>query len=132
MREINKLEGTKVENKKESLFPPMDRANRAKQFMPFDALKGFQEALAEKERMIVSRKELPEDWKEALNEKLCHIQEMDLVMAEYYQNGEYSKVTGRVSKIDRNSRMLNIGHTQIPFHDLADLDLQEIHPTRQF
>ena len=30
----------------------MDRADRAKQFMPFDALKGFREALAEKERLV--------------------------------------------------------------------------------
>lgn len=29
----------------------MKRADRAKQFMPFDALKGFREALEEKERM---------------------------------------------------------------------------------
>ena len=36
----------------------MDRANRAKQFMPFDALKGFREALAEKERVTVPKKEL--------------------------------------------------------------------------
>ena len=32
--------------------PKMDRADRAKQFMPFDALKGFREALAEKERLV--------------------------------------------------------------------------------
>lgn len=33
-----------------SIHPKMDRLNRAKQFMPFDALKGFREALEEKER----------------------------------------------------------------------------------
>ena len=35
----------------------MDRADRAKQFMPFDALKGFREALAEKERLIEEQRE---------------------------------------------------------------------------
>lgn len=30
----------------------MERAARAKQFMPFDALKGFREALAQKEQEI--------------------------------------------------------------------------------
>lgn len=29
----------------------MSQANRAKQFMPFDALQGFREALREKERI---------------------------------------------------------------------------------
>lgn len=30
--------------------PKMERRQRAKQFMPFDALKGFKEALAKKEQ----------------------------------------------------------------------------------
>lgn len=34
-----------------SRHPKMDRANRAKQFMPFDALKGFREELAKRERI---------------------------------------------------------------------------------
>ena len=43
-----------MENKR----PKMDRADRAKQFMPFDALKGFREALAEKERLRYNEQEL--------------------------------------------------------------------------
>lgn len=38
-------------NSQNSKRPKMKREDRAKQFMPFDALKGFREALAEKERM---------------------------------------------------------------------------------
>ena len=38
--------------------PKMDRADRAKQFMPFDALKGFREALAEKEKLSYNNQEL--------------------------------------------------------------------------
>lgn len=41
----------------------MDRRSRAKQFMPFDALKGFREAVAEKERIIVPKRDLPEEKK---------------------------------------------------------------------
>ncbi len=41
-----------MENSSFKKYPPMDRLNRAKQFMPFDALRGFREALAEKERII--------------------------------------------------------------------------------
>lgn len=37
--------------------PKMDRADRAKQFMPFDALKGFREALAEKEKLFEEQKQ---------------------------------------------------------------------------
>ena len=42
--------------------PKMDRLNRAKQFMPFDALKGFQEALREKERDTDGHEKRPEKW----------------------------------------------------------------------
>lgn len=38
--------------------PKMDPADRAKQFLPFDALKGFREALAEKERTLIIPGEL--------------------------------------------------------------------------
>jgi len=40
-------------NNLKKIYPKMDRVKRAKQFMPFDALKGFREALAEKEKSIV-------------------------------------------------------------------------------
>lgn len=39
-----------MENRVTHLRAKMDPADRAKQFMPFDALKGFREALEEKER----------------------------------------------------------------------------------
>lgn len=39
----------------------MDRVLRAKIFAPFDALKGFREALRAKERVIVPKRELAED-----------------------------------------------------------------------
>ena len=42
------------------VHPRMERSNRAKQFMPFDALKGFREALEEKERILVPKRELSE------------------------------------------------------------------------
>ena len=41
--------------------PKMDRINRAKQFMPFDALKGFREALAKKEQEVLDRENVCED-----------------------------------------------------------------------
>ena len=48
----------------------MGNLDRARQFMPFDALKGLQEALREKEREIESRRELSEESLAELNEQL--------------------------------------------------------------
>ena len=88
-----------------NMHPKMDRAERAKQFIPFDALKGFREALAEKERITIPRKELSKDWEAELDEKLHRVQRMDLVTAEYYQDGEYVQVTGTVAAVDRKNRI---------------------------
>ncbi len=49
------------------VYPKMDRENRAKQFMPFDALKGFREALAEKERLTASKRKLSEERKDIMS-----------------------------------------------------------------
>jgi len=46
-----------VENRVTHLRAKMDAADRAKQFMPFDALKGFREALAAKERELEQAEE---------------------------------------------------------------------------
>ncbi len=99
----------------------MDRASRAKQFMPFDALKGFREALEEKERIIVPKRDLSEEQKAELDFKLHQIKKMDIVTVEYFQNDAYVQVTGVVSRIDKNSRILKIVNTKIPFEDISDL-----------
>ena len=99
----------------------MDRENRAKQFMPFDALKGFREALEEKERIVVPKKELSEEQKEELDFKLRQIHKMDIITVEYFQDGEYVQVTGVVARIDETSRVMKIVNTKIAFEDIVDL-----------
>ena len=49
----------------------MERSERAKQFMPFAALKGFEELLAEKEKMIVQKIELSEERKAELDDSVA-------------------------------------------------------------
>ncbi len=99
----------------------MDRSNRAKQFMPFDALKGFREALREKEKIVVDKRELSEEQKEELDYKLRQIHKMDMITVEYFQEGEYVQTTGVVTRIDENSRVLKIVNKKIDFDDISDL-----------
>ena len=47
----------------------VNRVTRAKQFLPFDALKGLQQALKEKEIEHEEKKELAEDTLTELNNK---------------------------------------------------------------
>lgn len=102
----------------------MDRSNRAKQFMPFDALKGFREALREKEKIVVDKRELSEEQKEELDYKLRQIHKMDMITVEYFQEGEYVQTTGVVTRIDENSRVLKIVNKKINFDDISDLRME--------
>ncbi|MEY8355542.1 YolD-like family protein [Lachnospiraceae bacterium 54-53] len=99
----------------------MDRGSRAKQFMPFDALKGFREAVAEKEWIIVPKRDLSEEKKEELDCKLRQIQQEDIITVEYFQDREYVQVTGMVTRIDDAGRTLEIANRRIAFVDISDL-----------
>ncbi len=99
----------------------MSREDRAKQFMPFAALKGYSEALRKKERIIVSRRELSEEYGEELDRKLRQVQEGEMVSVVYYCRGEYVRLTGKVAKIDKEARMLRIVNEKIAFDDLYAL-----------
>src|SRR5690554_3899008 len=102
----------------------MSRQDRAKQFMPFAALKGYEEALAKKEKIIVAKSVLSEDYKEVLDRKLLQVRRNDIIKVIHYHQGEYLKTTGMVSKIYYNSRYIKVVNTKIYFDDLYDIVLQ--------
>ena len=103
----------------------MSREERAKQFLPFAALKGYPAALRRKEKIVVPKVEFSEDYQERLEGKLRQIRVQDVVTAVYFREGEYLKVTGMVSRIDRTARVLKIVNTKIPFDDLYDVSYNE-------
>lgn len=96
-------------------------ADRAKQFTPFDALRGLREALSERERIVTERVQLSEDSCELLNRKLSALREGDFVTAVYYARGEYLQRSGTVVKIDVYAKSLSLGTLRIPFRDIYDL-----------
>lgn len=101
----------------------MSRQERAKQFMPFAALKGYELALREKERIVVPKMELSEDYREELDCKLHQIKKNDMVSVVYFCKGEYLKVTGMVARIDESARVLKIVNTRIDFGDIYDIEI---------
>lgn len=101
----------------------MAQSDRAKQFMPFDALKGFREALREKERIMVPKRDLSEEQKEELNLKLCQVKKNDRIVVEYFQNGEYVRARGRVTRLDIIGKILTVADTEVSFSDISDVTL---------
>lgn len=57
------------------IYPPMPRANRAAQFMPFAALTGYEDAIKEEARLTERRIKLDPQMKEEINYKLNLLQE---------------------------------------------------------
>lgn len=99
----------------------MSIEERAKQFMPFSALKGLNEALAEKEKIVVPKIELSEDGAIELDRKMHTLERGKIATIIYYDKEEYLKITGMVAKIDENNRILQIVDTKISFDDIYDI-----------
>lgn len=99
----------------------MEIRDRAKQFAPFSALKGLEEALKEKERQIVPQKELSEESATLLTRKLTALHKGDFVCITYYSDGEYISRTGMVSRIDSVNRTVTVVKTVIPIDDIYDI-----------
>ena len=103
--------------------PKMSRENRAKQFAPFAALKGFEDTIKWQEKVYVEKKELSEEMLQELDNKFKQIHKNDIITVVYYNKGEYLKVTGMVSRIDIPVRVVQIINTKIKFDDIYDVEL---------
>ena len=103
----------------------MPISERAKQFMPFSALKGFREALIEKEKTIVPKAELAEDQAEIIEAKLGELKPMDQVSVVYYRGTEYVRMTGRVLNIDADRHLFTVAGITIPISDIYSLTIEK-------
>lgn len=104
----------------------MNREERAKQFMPFAALKGYPEALRKKEKIVVPKAELSEEYQEELNHSLLQVKVNDIISVTYFHKNEYLKVTGMVSRIDKSARLLQVVNTKIAFDDIYHISGENI------
>ncbi len=99
----------------------MPVSDRAKQFMPFSAVKGLEEALRGKEKIVVPKVELSPEMAEELDYKMHLLEKGKVTTIIYFSSGEYVKVTGLVARIDQTSRVIQIVNTKIRFDDIFDI-----------
>ena len=102
---------------------PMPRSRRAKQFMPFDALRGLKEAIAAKERVIEPRRYPSEDTIAEINATLLGLHKGQIITVVYYGVYEqvYLQLTGPVTKVDSYWQNLQVGNTTIEFPEIDQL-----------
>lgn len=102
-----------------------DYQDRAKIFLSFAALKGFEEALREKEKVVVAKKEMSEEKKMTISYRLNQIMKNDMVKVVYYDKTEYVEIQGMVSKIDPIYQELDVVKTKISFNDIYEIRIIE-------
>ena len=98
---------------------------RAAQFLPFQAVKGLDEALLAKEKIVVPKIELSEEMYEELDKKMHKIKKGRIITCVYFHKGEYLKVTGMVARFDDVARVIQVVNTKIPFDDILDVSFEE-------
>ena len=100
-----------------ALMPP---SRRAKQFAPFDALKGLKEAIARKEHVPEPRRELSEEAIAEISAKLTMLKPGSCVTVVYYcdYTQEVHQLTGQVSKVDPYWKTLQVGNISIEFSEI--------------
>lgn len=101
----------------------MSRKDRAKQFAPFDALKGLREALylKEYERNKIDRGEIQPETAEKISKILFEMEKGDILQVKYYNDGYYHTITG-VAKLNIENQTLKVSNKNIPMADIADID----------
>lgn len=104
----------------------MNREERAKQFMPFDALKGLREELKKREekRLIEKKIELSEERVLELSQKIVALDKGDQVKITFFYRGHYVELTGKIQAINCVYKYIAINDSRIPFEDVLEIEYQ--------
>ena len=129
--------------------PSMDVGKRAKIFAPFDALRGFNEAVATKNEQSENRRELNEEEQTELNRRMNILRQLTVngrasrdnrvrISVTYYVpctdtdreayglRGQYQTVTGICRKVDPDvNRCLHLDDLKIRFRDICQIESNE-------
>ena len=103
----------------------MTRQQRAKQFQPFDAMKGLSKALKKRElkRLQENKKEINEDRAEKISLVLVKVKKGTKLCLEYYNNFSSVVKTGTVNLINNTYKFIEIDNEKIYFEDIYDMQI---------
>lgn len=101
-------------------------SDRARQFLPFDALKGFKEAIKGRQKIKVEKPVLSEEMAIELSYKLNQVKKGMIVKIVHYDNEEYIETFGMVSEFSEVFNYLKIVKKKILFENILDIQSDEI------
>lgn len=102
---------------------PRTRAQRAQMFQAFDTLKGFREILKEQERVLVPKKILSEDDLNELDYKIHQVKVGMIIQIVYYDKNQYVQLEGIVSKINFDTKIIQIVKKKINLLNIVDVEV---------
>lgn len=97
--------------------------DRAMQFAPFAALKGYYETVRMQERITEPRRDVSEEDAETISHTLNNLRIGVTVKVRYFDIDSYTTITGVVAEINYPYRRLKIIKTSIPFDDIYSIEM---------
>ena len=101
----------------------MSNLERAKQFMPFAALRGYDDVIEYASQDYENKKELSEEKSEIISKTLFKIKKGDMCKITYYAGGRYETLTGLISSIDTINKKIYLIKQPIAFEDIYEIDI---------
>lgn len=97
--------------------------DRAMQFAPFAALKGYYETVRRQERITQPKKELGDDAAELISSTLNNLRTGITVKVRYYDIDSYTTIVGVVTEVNYPYRRIKVIKSQIAFNDIYSIDV---------
>ncbi len=103
----------------------MNKANRAAQFNAFDALKGLQEALREKEEKLsrVEKHDLGEEQQAELSAVLQRLEKDNQIEVTFYCSGHYVTIKDKFIALNPAYHFILVGDLKIYYDDLYEVKM---------
>lgn len=95
--------------------------DRAMQFAPFAALKGYYESIRNQERITQPKKELSDDDSKLISNTLNILKIGVNVKIRYYDIDSYITIEGTVTEVNLPYHKLKVNKTTIPFADIYSI-----------
>lgn len=98
-------------------------ADRARQFMPFAALKGYEDMAHGREFTTLPKHEVTAEEARLFSDVMAELRKGDCVRITCYDRGEHRTIEGPVVYKDETLRTIRVGTTDIAFDDIESIEL---------
>lgn len=98
-------------------------AERARQFMPFAALKGYHELAHDRERVTEPKRVMTDEKANELSRTIASLSKGIMVSVEHYETDHYTITRGMVSQVDETFHNLRVIKKDIAFDTIFSIEL---------